>query len=521
MLQVRLGRLDMRKPILIFAGATVSAVLGLALVARFVLSDERIKSALEAQATAALGHPVAIQSATSRIFPVIGIDLTGVVIGKAREVTIEHATLRTGFRALLQRRVQDAEIRVAQSRIDVRWAIALLVALASSAEPTVPASPALTVDSIGLLELRDVTLIAGARTLLIDVDASLTGGDRVVFNRVHGRSEGSDFEARGDVTSVAKRTGTFSIDAGALDLDGLLAFLVAATPAGARQLEAAQATTAPKASTVPLNVEGTVRAKRGRVLGAEFSNLTTGCRLTGGDVSLDPLKVDLFGGHYKGTVGVSGSGREPRYEWQGRFDNLDVPQLVAFAGATGSMTGRLGGTVNLTGAGADPVRAMRRARGTARIAVTDGRVPGLEIVRNVILAFGKPSGERPEGSGEAFSRLAATLAIVGETATTDDLTFASRDFDMTGEGRLSLATQAIDFRTDVLLSRELSAQAGRDLYRVAREGDRIVLPARITGTASSPSVSIDVASALQRALRNKAEDEVKGLLDRLRKRVIK
>ena len=38
--------------------------------------------------------------------------------------------------------------------------------------------------------------------------------------------------ASGELTSLAKRTGTFAIDAETLDLDGLLAFLTAATPAG-------------------------------------------------------------------------------------------------------------------------------------------------------------------------------------------------------------------------------------------------------------------------------------------------
>jgi hypothetical protein len=137
----------------------------------------------------------------------------------------------------------------------------------------------------------------------------------------------------------------------------------------------------------------------------------------------------------------------------------------------------------------------------------------------VILAFGKPTGDRPAGSGEAFTRIAATLAIDGPDIATKDLDFESRDFDMTGEGRFSLASQAIRFRTDVVLSRELSAQAGRDLYRLAREGERIVLPATIDGTIGSPTVFIDVQAALGRALRNKAQDELKGLFDRFRKRI--
>ena len=182
------------------------------------------------------------------------------------------------------------------------------------------------------------------------------------------------------------------------------------------------------------------------------------------------------------------------------------------------MTGRLGGSLSLAAAGADPMVAIGRARGSARVAITDGRIPGLEIVRSVILAFGKPTGARPEGSGEAFTRIAATWTVNGPMLSTHDLTFASRDFDMTGEGRLSLATQETDFRTSVILSQELTAQAGRDLYRLAREGDRIVLPARITGTISSPTVFIDVRSAFQRALRNRAEDELRNLFDRFRKK---
>ena len=143
-------------------------------------------------------------------------------------------------------------------------------------------------------------------------------------------------------------------------------------------------------------------------------------------------------------------------------------------------------------------------------------MPDLDLVRTVVLAFGKPSGEVPGGSGEAFSRLAASLVVDGQVLSTNDLTFASRDLDMTGKGTLSLATQALDLHTNVMLSRELSAQAGRDLYRLAREGDRVVLPARITGTVSSPTVFVDVA-ALKRAIRNRVEDEVKSLFNRWRK----
>jgi hypothetical protein len=63
-----------------------------------------------------------------------------------------------------------------------------------------------------------------------------------------------------------------------------------------------------------------------------------------------------------------------------------------------------------------------------------------------------------------------------------------------------------------VLSQELSKQAGRDLYRYASEGDRIVLPARITGTAEHPSVTVDVADALARAAKNQLKEKAKSFL---------
>ena len=45
--------------------------------------------------------------------------------------------------------------------------------------------------------------------------------------------------------------------------------------------------------------------------------------------------------------------------------------------------------------------AFSTAAGSMQVIVRDGRVPGLEVVRTVVLAFGRPAGERPAGSGRA------------------------------------------------------------------------------------------------------------------------
>ena len=507
------------KRLLILLGVIAVLAALLAVAVRIALGGDRIKAAIESQATIALGQPVTIRTASPRFFPRVSLDLDGIAIGSSREVRIERVRLATGLRALVRRRVEEADVSVEESRIDVRWALALMAAMAGEAPgakpPAAPSSYTLTVDSVRTIALRDVTLMAGDRALLVNLDGSFTGGDRLVIREMRGASDASTFTASGELASVAKRTGTFTVDAQTLDLDGVMAFLAAATPAGAARPSAASA--APPVR-VPLDVEIRIRARQGRALGVGLTDMSAIARARGSDVLLDDLRMVVFGGNYTGSAAFRGALNAGRYEWKGSFDNVDVPKLTEFAGAPGSITGRLAGTISLSAPGTDPAEAIRDARGSARVRATDGRIPGLEIVRSVVLAFGRPSGERPAGSGEAFNRIAATLAIDGPRLSTSDLVFESRDLDMTGRGNLSLASKAIAFRTDVVLSKELSAQAGRDLYRLAREGERIVLPATINGTVGSPTVFIDVQAALGRAFRNRAKDELKGFLDRLIKK---
>jgi uncharacterized protein involved in outer membrane biogenesis len=503
------------KKIAIALGVLVAIVGVLAIVVRVLLGGDRIKSAIEAQASAALGRPVTIRTASPHLWPRVGIDLTGIQIGSANELTVEQARLTTGLRALFRRRVEDADVSIERSRIDVRWALGLLEVLSRDRPGAgAPASAALTIDSIGSLALREITLVAGSRTLVVDLDSALTGGDRFVVRQLRGVSDGSNLTASGELASLSKRTGTFDVDAEALDLDGLLAFLTAATPAGAGSAPPSAPSAAP-APVVPLHLDISVKARSGRAAGAALTNIQTTARVRGSTVTLEGLKMNVFGGGFDGAVTVDGSQASPRYEWKGAVENLDMPAIVAFAGSPGAMTGRLSGTMSLAASGLDPQAALERARGTARVTIADGRMPHLDLVRKVVLAFGRPTGERPEGSGEAFSKVAATLNVGNRMLSTNDLTFASRDVDMTGEGTLSLTTQALDFHTNVILSPELSAQAGRDLIRVAREGNRVVLPARITGPITAPNVFVDVQAALQRAIRNRAQDELKSLFDRL------
>jgi uncharacterized protein involved in outer membrane biogenesis len=199
----------------------------------------------------------------------------------------------------------------------------------------------------------------------------------------------------------------------------------------------------------------------------------------------------------------------------GDVSGLDVTQVLQSSGSPGGVTGRLTGSLAIEGGGGDAASLLRTARGTVSATIADGTLPHLDLVRRIVLAFGKPSGVPPEGAGTAFKRLGGKFALANATLTSDNLTLASRDLDMEGRGSFRLASGEVDVRGDVVLSPELTAQSGTDLRRYAQENGRVIVPATVMGRLDAPSVSIDVAAASRRALGNelkrRATDFLGGL----------
>jgi hypothetical protein len=160
---------------------------------------------------------------------------------------------------------------------------------------------------------------------------------------------------------------------------------------------------------------------------------------------------------------------------------------------------------------------MRTSRGTIAATVTDGVIPHLDMVRTIVLAFGKPSGA-PQKSGSAFSRLGGSFGLANATLTSENLVLQSADFDLHGRGAFRIDSGVVAARGDVALSPELTAQAGTDLRRYAQEDGRVIVPATISGSLNAPGVSLDVAAATRRAFSNELQRRANSFLDGLFKK---
>lgn len=498
--------------------------------ARSVFTQDQVRVQLAAQMSSALGQPVTVGRIGASIYPRVTVELGDVTIGPSSEIRVQALHVGTDFRALLSRRIEHADLRVDGARIELPLLPLGADTPSAGGPPAADGTPDLgyvELVSIDEVELRNVQLVSGGRTLTADIDA-VPKGSGVMLERVAIAADGTTIEARGEIESLAGPTGTLAINAGELDADRFLAFLGAFAAGAISQDPGAEATGQEAANAGddtgagivgPVRLEVTVTADKATSGGLVLDDVSANAVVTSGAITLDSLGFGLFDGRCDGSLVVSMTGETPHVDGRAVLKNVDMAALAGFAGTGDVISGRLSGTVQLAGSGSDLASAMKSAIGTARVDLTDGVIAHLNLVRNVVLATSGRAGSSAEAvtattGGEKFTRLGATLSIAQGRARTNDLRFESPDVELDATGGMTLDGSAVALEGRVQLSEALSAQAGRDLVRYTAEGGRVTLPVTVTGPMSGLSVGVNVADATRRAIRNKAAEELDRAIER-------
>jgi uncharacterized protein involved in outer membrane biogenesis len=458
----------MRRWLLGAAGVVVLAACAVYFGAGRALGTDAARIRIEQQLTARLEQPVRIGSVRAAIFPGIAVDLRDVTIGEPVALHLGRIKILTGLGALFADTIDIREISVTDGR-------------PGGAQPG----------------------------FAFDLTASVQG-DRLEVTALTARGPTMTIVGQGELTSIANLDGTFEVRSDLVDLSELIAIGAALAPASGRGR-----TQAEPSRSRPMHFVVTATAPRVRFGAHEFRDLLTTIDVVPSRVVLDRFNLGGFGGRFDGVLRAATGTAVPVLNLTGTLRGADAAELLKLTGSAGGINGRLDATVALTGAGTDAATVLRSAHGTIDASLSNGSMPKLDLVRTIVLAFGKPSGVPPEGSGTAFDRMAGTFALSAGTLRSENLRLSARDFDASGRGTLAIESGAVDARADVILSPELTAQAGTDLRRYAQEDGRVVVPATVGGTLTKPTIFIDVAAAMRRAftneLKRRATDFLGGL----------
>jgi uncharacterized protein involved in outer membrane biogenesis len=481
--------------------------------ARSVLAQDSVRAALAAQLSSALGQPVTVGSISAGIYPRVTVNLGEVSIGQPPRIQVKTLRLATGLGALLSRRIEHATVHLDGAKIELP-----LPALGAAADPRVPSdgaddgSPIVEIVSVDAITLNGVEILSGGRTLKGDIDAALSG-QSLTLRKATLAADDTTLDVTGQLSDWSAPAGELTVKAGQLNLDRLLSFL--SDFSAAAQPAATSAQPAPAASPSRMNLTVALEAESASSGQLTLGGLTGRARVTGEDVALDPVAFNIFGGRYEGALALTLGPTAPRFAFKATLSGIDVATAMEYAGQAGTMTGKMSGTIDLGGNGADLGAVMKQARGTARIDVTNGVVKGLGLVRSVIVATSMKGGATSNLTGstdEPFTRLGGTLTISGGAASTQDFRFESENLGLDAAGGLRLDGSAVNLVGNVQLSETLTKQAGTDLVRYTQTGGRVTLPASITGSSQNLHVKIDAGEVAKRAITNLANEEVKKRL---------
>ena len=468
----------------------------------WVLSNDGVRVGLEQQAAAWLGQPVRIASVEAQFWPRPGLTLRNVAVGEPARLTLGEVGVSTELTALLQGRIADAAIRIGSTRLELPlpFEIPTTPQEGASAE-----SAGFTIESINSIGLDDVRIVSRGRELVVSADSSFDGA-RLTVRRATVESGRTSIRAEGVVSLEPRVEATVRASASRLDVDELIALADAFGPPSP----------APGAPRVkpgpPTRIAARLSAETVTAGGVEVRQFAGDVQVEGDTVAMAPLSFEIFGGRYQGSLNAR-LGTTLNATLRSRITGLDVAQLAAFGNARDTITGTLTGAGTFTGTGRDFAAVLAGARGGGTAQIAKGTIPRMGLVRTVVVFFGRPAADAPPAS-DAFDTLDLQFTLQNQNLRADVLALRSRDVDVVGSGTLATATKALAGKFDISLSEALSAQAGNDLRRYTREGNRVVLPAAVGGTLQNPRVTIDAAAALKRGLRNEVEGRLKGLLDK-------
>jgi hypothetical protein len=493
----------MRRILLAAVGVLLVAVAISFSTLLFWLRSDGVRQAIVAQAQSASGLPVRIDGAGATLFPRPGVALVNVAIDQPPRAQFDVVSIAVPLRTIWTRRLEDADLYIRGGHSDTS-----LLGILSTPRPdrSPERTQTLSIVSVRSIRVRQVALASGGSRIPFDLDASLQD-DRLRLPRIELRAGGSLIRIAGELSSLARLEGHFDVTSAVLPVAELVAILDGLVPARPRG-----ATQAPFRLTAALSASvATIGADR-------IESFVARLEATPRAIIFDPVTFNLAGGRFEGRISTVGF--DPPFHVRGQVTNLDTAGLRTdhVTGSKG-FAGRLDATFAIqTAPFASAAAMIDNAKGSVDIVVRDGRMPGIEVVRTAILRFaGRADAGPPSAGSDTFSRLSAATTLQGGNIRIERLTMTAADFDLAGAGAYRPASGRLSLAADVTLSESLSAEAGRDLYRYARDGRRIVLPVIIGGTLSTPTATIDVAQAAGRALRNRAEDEAKSILDRLLK----
>jgi AsmA protein len=257
-----------------------------------------------------------------------------------------------------------------------------------------------------------------------------------------------------------------------------------------------------------LNARGQMTVGEAVFAGMKFSKLRLGVNARDGKVRFHPSEASMYGGQYRGDIGIDATGNVARVTMDEHVSSVDFKPLFKDLFESERVAGKGSANLKLAGSGRTTDDIMKTLDGTVDFKVADGALEGAdlwyEIRRARALLKQQPIPERTGPVRTTFSALTGSGVMADGVLKNDDLDAAMQYLKVTGQGTVDVPKSTLDYRliaTVLKIPRE-----GADTAQMEDMVDAQI-PVKVTGSLTDPKVRPDIDAYLKGEAKQRLDKE--------------
>jgi AsmA protein len=303
-----------------------------------------------------------------------------------------------------------------------------------------------------------------------------------------------------------------------LNVDRINADRYLASPAAApvKTTDKSPPTPIPVETLRNLNARGQLQVGEAIFSGIKFTKLRLGVNSRDGKLRLNPSEASMYGGSYRGDIGVDTTTNVARVSLDEHVSGIDFAALFKDMFKTSRVSGKGGANIKVSGAGRDTDELVRTLDGNVDFNVADGALEGAdlwyEIRRARALLKQQAAPERTGPERTAFTSLKGTGVMKNGVLTNNDLDVSMQYLKVSGQGSVDVPKSSIDYR--LVASVLKMPREGADATQMQDMVDAQI-PVKVTGSLNAPKVRPDIEGYAK----DRAKQELKKQGDKVKKKL--
>jgi AsmA protein len=268
-----------------------------------------------------------------------------------------------------------------------------------------------------------------------------------------------------------------------------------------------------------LNLNGRLGIGRLQAFNLRSRDIEIQVKSRDGVLKINPLGAKLYEGAVQGDITLDVRKDTPRFSVNEKLTGVQAGPLLKDLTGKEQLLGTANIKANLSGAGTSSEQIRQTLNGTAGFEFTDGAVKGVNIASLIRSAQAKIKGqsvpEQTEPNQTDFALMKGTATITKGKVNNDDLLLKSPLLRITGEGKVSLPKETIDYTLTTKFVGSLKGQGGEEMTELKG----VSIPVHVGGTFSKPTYVPDLAAVLSDAAKAEVQKKVEKEARKLQKKL--